>query len=58
LRESCDAAGVTAEIEVYAGTQHGWCPPDSTGQATMRRLLSILPVSSCGEAQQLCSQRH
>jgi carboxymethylenebutenolidase len=29
LRESFDAAGLTAEVEVYAGTQHGWCPPDS-----------------------------
>ena len=30
LREAFDAAGVTAEIEVYEGTQHGWCPPDSS----------------------------
>jgi len=29
LREAFDAAGVQAEIEVYAGTQHGWCPLDS-----------------------------
>lgn len=29
LRESFDAAGLKAEIEVYAGTLHGWCPPDS-----------------------------
>jgi carboxymethylenebutenolidase len=29
LRESFDAAGLEAEIEVYAGAQHGWCPPDS-----------------------------
>ncbi len=29
LREAFDAANVTAEIEVYKGTQHGWCPPDS-----------------------------
>lgn len=29
LRESFDAAGLQAEIEVYEGTQHGWCPPDS-----------------------------
>jgi carboxymethylenebutenolidase len=29
LRESFDAAGLTAEIEVYTGAQHGWCPPDS-----------------------------
>jgi carboxymethylenebutenolidase len=29
LRRSFDAAGLKAEIEVYAGAQHGWCPPDS-----------------------------
>lgn len=29
LREAFDAADVDAEIEVYAGTLHGWCPPDS-----------------------------
>jgi carboxymethylenebutenolidase len=29
LREAFDAAGLSAEIEVYAGAQHGWCPPDS-----------------------------
>ena len=29
LRESFEAAGLEAEIEVYAGAQHGWCPPDS-----------------------------
>jgi len=29
LREAFDKAGVKAEIEVYAGTLHGWCPPDS-----------------------------
>jgi len=29
LREAYDAAGVAAEIEVYQGTLHGWCPPDS-----------------------------
>ncbi|MDH4074226.1 MAG: dienelactone hydrolase family protein [Gammaproteobacteria bacterium] len=29
LREAFDKAGVDAEIEVYAGTLHGWCPPDS-----------------------------
>ncbi|MGH8495467.1 MAG: dienelactone hydrolase family protein [Gammaproteobacteria bacterium] len=30
LREAFDAADVEAEIEVYEGTQHGWCPPDSS----------------------------
>ena len=29
LRESFDKAGVPAEIEVYEGAMHGWCPPDS-----------------------------
>ena len=29
LREAFDAADVEAEVEVYAGTLHGWCPPDS-----------------------------
>ena len=29
LREAFDAAGVEAEIEVYEGAMHGWCPPDS-----------------------------
>lgn len=28
LREAYDQAGVAAEIEVYEGTLHGWCPPD------------------------------
>lgn len=29
LRKAFDQANVSAEIEVYPGTQHGWCPPDS-----------------------------
>lgn len=29
LREAFDKADVEAEIEVYKGTLHGWCPPDS-----------------------------
>ncbi|MYE14333.1 MAG: dienelactone hydrolase family protein [Gammaproteobacteria bacterium] len=29
LREAFDAADLDAEIEVYAGALHGWCPPDS-----------------------------
>jgi carboxymethylenebutenolidase len=29
LREAFDNAGVQAEVEVYAGSMHGWCPPDS-----------------------------
>lgn len=30
LREAFDQAGLPAEIEVYDGAMHGWCPPDST----------------------------
>ena len=29
LRESFEKAGLSAEIEVYEGAMHGWCPPDS-----------------------------
>jgi len=29
LKEAFAAADRKAEIEVYAGAQHGWCPPDS-----------------------------
>ena len=29
LRDAYAAAGLPAEIEVYDGTMHGWCPPDS-----------------------------
>lgn len=28
LRRSFDAAKLSAEIEVYKGAMHGWCPPD------------------------------
>ncbi len=29
LKQELDKAKVKNEIEVYAGAQHGWCPPDS-----------------------------
>ncbi len=29
LRETFDTAGLPAEIEVYEGALHGWCPPDT-----------------------------
>jgi carboxymethylenebutenolidase len=32
LREAFAAAHVPAEIEVYAGAQHGWCVPDMPAQ--------------------------
>jgi len=30
LKETFAKANLNAEIEVYAGAMHGWCPPDST----------------------------
>jgi carboxymethylenebutenolidase len=30
LKETFEKAKLPAEIEVYAGTAHGWCPPDSS----------------------------
>jgi len=47
LREAFDAAGVRAEIEVYEGTQHGWCPLDSAvyneaqAERAWKRLLAL-----------------
>ena len=29
LRDAFDEAGLPAEIEVYEGALHGWCPPDT-----------------------------
>ena len=29
LRDAYKSAGLPAEIEVYSGAMHGWCPPDS-----------------------------
>jgi carboxymethylenebutenolidase len=29
LKETLSKAGLSAEIEVYEGAAHGWCPPDS-----------------------------
>jgi carboxymethylenebutenolidase len=47
LREAFDEEDVRAEIEVYEGTQHGWCPPDSAvydeeqAERAWSRLLSL-----------------
>lgn len=30
LKDTFATANLSAEIEVYAGSMHGWCPPDST----------------------------
>jgi carboxymethylenebutenolidase len=47
LREAFAAARLPAEIEVYAGTRHGWCPPDSpvydhdSAERAWSRLLAL-----------------
>jgi carboxymethylenebutenolidase len=51
LRQSFDAAKLPAEIEVYAGTMHGWCPPDSTvynepqAEKAWSRLLNLFKTA-------------
>lgn len=48
LRETFERAHLPAEVEVYAGTQHGWCPPDSAvydrdqAERAWARLLVLL----------------
>jgi carboxymethylenebutenolidase len=48
LRESFERAHLDAEVEVYAGTLHGWCPPDSMvfnaeqAEKAWGRLLALL----------------
>jgi len=46
LRESFAKANLPAEIEVYAGAMHGWCPPDSAvyNQAQAEKAWSRLLV--------------
>jgi carboxymethylenebutenolidase len=47
LREAYAAASLPAEIEVYDGTMHGWCPPDSavyheaSAERAWSRLLAL-----------------
>ena len=51
LRQSYAAAGISAEIEVYEGTLHGWCPPDSQvynevkAERAWRRLLNLFETA-------------
>jgi carboxymethylenebutenolidase len=40
LREAFAAAQVPAEIEVYAGAQHGWCVPDMPPQSDGKPIYS------------------
>ena len=56
LRAAFDAAHVPAEIEVYQGTAHGWCPPDSAvynapqAERAWARLLNLLDTNLRGPA--------
>jgi len=51
LRESFDKAGVSAEVEVYTGAMHGWCPPDSRvyndeqAEKAWSRMLALFKTS-------------
>ena len=51
LREAFAAAGLPAEIEVYDGTLHGWCPPDSAvyheaqAERAWSRLLALFETA-------------
>ncbi len=51
LRETFASAGLAAEIEVYLGTLHGWCPPDSAvyneaqAERAWSRLLALFETS-------------
>jgi carboxymethylenebutenolidase len=51
LRDAFAKAGLPAEIEVYAGTLHGWCPPDSAvynapqAEKAWERMLALFKES-------------
>ena len=51
LRDAFAAAGLPAEIEVYTGTLHGWCPPDSAvyheaqAERAWSRLLALFETA-------------
>jgi len=51
LRAAYDTAGISAEIEVYEGTLHGWCPPDSAvyhedqAERAWSRLLALFETA-------------
>ena len=51
LREAFDGASLAAEIEVYAGAMHGWCPPDSAvyheaqAERAWARLLALFETA-------------
>ena len=51
LREAFATVGLPAEIEVYEGTLHGWCPPDSAvyheaqAERAFSRLLALFETA-------------
>jgi carboxymethylenebutenolidase len=51
LRETFAAANLPAEIEVYEGAMHGWCPPDSAvyneaqAERAWSRLLALFETA-------------
>jgi len=51
LREAFAAAKLPAEIEVYQGTMHGWCPPDAAvyneaqAEKAWTRMLAIFKTA-------------
>ena len=51
LRETFAAAGLPAEIDVYEGALHGWCPPDSSvyheaqAERAWSRLLALFATA-------------
>jgi len=51
LRDAFTATDNSAEIEVYDGTQHGWCPPDSAvydetqAEKAWTRMLALFEAS-------------
>jgi carboxymethylenebutenolidase len=54
LRAAFDQAKLPAEIEVYEGTRHGWCPPDSAvydhdqAEKAWSRMLALFGRSLSG----------
>jgi len=54
LREAFDRAKVPAEVEVYAGALHGWCPPDSRvyndeqAEKAWSRMLALFGTALAG----------
>ena len=56
LREAFEKAKVPAEVEVYAGALHGWCPPDSRvyndeqAEKAWSRVLALFKTALSGSA--------